>query len=77
MIIKARKLPPTQNDSARMRATAENGATLTIPYPHDVEDPYEHVVVALAKALHNNAPFSVSYRDGLRWDINGYATKES
>lgn len=51
MIIKTRKLPATQTDGERMRATAENGATLTIAYPYGALDPGEVVALALARAI--------------------------
>lgn len=50
MIIKTRKLPPTQTEGARMRATADNGATLTLPYPQGAADPHQLVAEALVMA---------------------------
>lgn len=52
MLIKTRKLPATNNDGERMRATADNGATLTIPYPYRATtSPNTRVAQALALAL--------------------------
>ncbi|MFE6222993.1 hypothetical protein [Streptomyces sp. NPDC057854] len=52
MTIKTRKLPATSREGERMRATdADTGAVLTIPYPHDVADPYAHVAQLLANAM--------------------------
>lgn len=72
MIIKTRKLPPTQNDSARMRATSDTGASLTIPYPHGADDPGEHVALALARAVFPNAAYSVERRGDNRWEMRVY-----
>ena len=54
MMIKTRKLPATSTDGERMRATADNGATLTIPYPYTLENlisPNRYVAVCLARAM--------------------------
>jgi len=48
VIIKTQKLRPTQTKHGRMRATAENGATLTIPTP--AHNPDHHVALTLARA---------------------------
>lgn len=39
MIIKTRRLPATSTAGERMRATAENGATLTYPIDYREVDP--------------------------------------
>lgn len=52
MIIKTRKLPPTQTEPARMRASAQHTtAVLTVSYPHGVTDPHQYVATLLAKAF--------------------------
>ncbi len=56
MLIKTRKLPATSTDGERMRATAENGATLTVPFPYrdyssGLMSPNTRVAQALALAL--------------------------
>lgn len=51
MIIKTRKLPATSTDGERMRATADSGATLTIPFPYGAVDPGEAVATSLARAI--------------------------
>ena len=51
MMIKARKLPATQTEGERMRATADSGATLTIPFSRKSDDPYRQVAWMLARAL--------------------------
>lgn len=54
MLIKTRKLPATSTDGERMRATSENGHTLTIPYPYGLESlisPNRYVAVCLARAM--------------------------
>lgn len=50
MLIKTRKLPATQSEGERMRATADNGATLTIPFPYGAADPHQLVADALVMA---------------------------
>lgn len=50
MIIKTRKLPATSHDGERMRATAANGATLTVPFPYGETEPYAWVAGLLARA---------------------------
>lgn len=54
MIIKTRKLPPTTTEPARMRATADNGAVLTLPYPFGAADPHKLVADALVMAYNDN-----------------------
>jgi hypothetical protein len=51
MIIKTRKLPATQTDGERMRATADTGATLTLPFNYGWNDPDEVVANSLVCAL--------------------------
>ncbi len=54
MLIKTRKLPATSTDGERMRATAENGATITIPVRYSdsfLYSPNRTVAYALALAL--------------------------
>lgn len=54
MLIKTRKLPATSTQGERMRATAENGATLTIPFKYrtgNLMSPNTRVAQALALAL--------------------------
>jgi hypothetical protein len=55
MIIRTRKLPATQNDGERMRATADNGASLTIAFPYDATDPNLTVANMLAMAFGDHA----------------------
>lgn len=50
MIIKTRKLPATQTEGERMRATADNGASLTLPFPYGAADPHKLVADALVMA---------------------------
>lgn len=50
MLVKTRKLPPTQTEGARMRATCDAG-TLTIPYPQHAVDPGRVVALMLARAF--------------------------
>ena len=50
MIIKTRKLPATQTEGERVRANADNGAQLTIPFPYDSADAHRQVAWMLAKA---------------------------
>jgi hypothetical protein len=52
MIIKTRKLPATQNDGERMRATASTGAQLTLPFDYSWNDPAEVVANSLVCALY-------------------------
>lgn len=54
MIIKTRKLAATSTEGERIRATAENGATLTLPFPYALAglvSPYRFVAIRLAKAM--------------------------
>jgi hypothetical protein len=51
MIIKTRKLPATSTEGERMRATAANGATLTIPMDHRRVDPHLDVATRLNQAM--------------------------
>lgn len=51
MIIKARKLPATSTEGERMRATAENGASLTIPMDYRRVDPQLDVARRLNSAM--------------------------
>lgn len=68
MIIKTRKLPATNNDGERMRATmVGNGATLTIPFPYEAEDPGFTVAAMLARAY--DVPTNELTRKGEhRWE---------
>ena len=56
MIIKTRKLAATSTEGERMRATADTGATLTLPMSYGALDPHANVAQALAVAL-----FGVGY----------------
>jgi hypothetical protein len=51
MIIKTRKLPATSHDGERMRATADTGASLTLPFDYSWNDPHEVVANSLVCAL--------------------------
>lgn len=51
MIIKTRKLPATSTAGDRMRATAENGASLTIPQDYRRVDPHLDVASRLNSAM--------------------------
>lgn len=52
MIIKTRKLPATSTEGERMRATADTGATLTLPYDYAWNEPDEVVANSLVCALY-------------------------
>lgn len=71
MIIKTRKLPATTTAGERMRATADNGASLTLPFGYEWESPDEFVAMALAKALSHGelmAEFTLTRVSGNRWE---------
>jgi len=52
MIIKTRKLAPTNTQGSRIRATAtECTASLTIAYPYEAVDPHLTVASMLNKAM--------------------------
>lgn len=67
MIIKTRKLPATQNDSERMRATSSKGHILTVPFPYSATDPDESVANALALALGKGD--TLARRDTHTWEV--------
>jgi hypothetical protein len=50
LVIKTRKLPATSTEGERMRATASNGATLTVPFPYGEREPHVWVAGLLARA---------------------------
>lgn len=71
MIIKTRKLPATQTEGERMRATADNGATLTIPFPYGLANlisPYRYVANRLAMAL-EFTPDDVTHVEGYTFKV--------
>jgi hypothetical protein len=68
MIIKTRKLPATQTDGERMRATADTGASLTLPMEYSWNDPSERVAKALARAMCNRPHYVIRLGDN-RWEI--------
>lgn len=76
MLVKARFLPATSHHGAMVRATASNGASLTIPHPN-ADDSYARVVAALGTALYHGKPFAVTHLDGNRWDVSPYHTEGS
>lgn len=51
MIIKTRKLPATSTEGERMRATAANGATLTVPMDYRLSNPNLDVARKLNRAM--------------------------
>ena len=51
MIIKTRKLPATSTEGERMRATAANGAVLTVPVDYRRVDPHLDVARRLNSAM--------------------------
>jgi hypothetical protein len=72
MIIKTRKLPATQHDGERMRATVEGwSATLTIAFPYSSNDPDETVALALMRAV-LNSPYSVERLSTHTWRAKEY-----
>lgn len=65
MIIKTRKLPATSTEGERMRATADNGAVLTVPFPYYAADPNESVAEALARAY----DWTISRASDRTWEV--------
>ena len=51
MIIKTRKLPAGASIGVRMRATATNGASLTIPLDYRLVDPHLDVATRLNSTM--------------------------
>lgn len=51
MIIRTRKLPATNTEGERMRATSDSGVTITIPFPFASPNPAEVVARCLARAI--------------------------
>jgi hypothetical protein len=51
MRIKVRKLPATSTENERIRATADNGAVLTVPFRYASDTPNADVAGMLARAL--------------------------
>ena len=50
--IKTRYLQPTDNKGSRIKATASNGQTLTIPYDYALNEEPLHAKAALELAAH-------------------------
>jgi hypothetical protein len=70
MIIRTRKLPATTRDGERMRATAEKGASLTIPFPYGDVDPSQRVAYALARGVFGIDEYNQIVRVGEnRWEV--------
>lgn len=54
MLIKTRYLPPTKRHGALIRATGDDGSTLTIPFVRNLRDPHLNVAQALVRATYTD-----------------------
>ena len=51
-----RYMPPTNTRGARIRATDDQGQSITVPYPHELHDKRAHYAAIAALRGHTGAP---------------------